>query len=234
MLTPITDTDVHVATRSAWHTLAERVLAPARHTATGHIGLRPAPGGFTTGDLGDGRSIAVAGTEIVVTSTTGTRRAPISTLGAAATFVGVAPDADTGVYTATTSADPATALRVDPRAAAALAEWFAFGADVLGAWAATHASESPSAVQLWPEHFDLGTDLGPEPGRANYGASPGDAGHELPYLYVGPWKESDDPFWSAGTFARLDHETLTGVADPAAAAAAFFRQGHDVAARAKS
>src|SRR6476620_4515469 len=87
MLTPITDTDVHVATRTAWHTLAERVLAPARHTATGHIGLRPAPGGFTTGDLGDGRSIAVAGAELVVANTSGARRAPISTLGAAATFV---------------------------------------------------------------------------------------------------------------------------------------------------
>jgi hypothetical protein len=89
-------------------------------------------------------------------------------------------------------------------------------------------------VQLWPEHFDLGTDLGPESGRANYGASPGDAGHQLPYLYVGPWKTTDDPFWNAGAFARLDYETLVGLDDPSAAAADFFRQGHAAAALPKS
>src|SRR4051794_12377951 len=91
MLTGIPDTDVHVATRTAWHTLAERVLAPARHAASGHIGLRPAPGGFTTGDLGDGRTISVDGTELVITKGGQSRRTPITTLGAAAAFVGVAP-----------------------------------------------------------------------------------------------------------------------------------------------
>jgi hypothetical protein len=232
MLTPIHDVDAFVATRSAWHTLAERVLAPARHAASGRIGLRPAPGGFTTGELSDGRSISVDGTELVIATAAAAKRVPITTLGAAAAFVGVAPAGETGVYTATTPSDPDTDLRVDPALAAALAGWFAFGADVLVAWAAAHPGETPSSVQLWPEHFDLGTDLGPETGRANYGASPGDAGHALPYLYVGPWAASDDPFWDAGTFARLDHETLAGLDEPAAAVTEFFRRGHNVAASA--
>ncbi len=235
MLTPIPDTDVHVATRTAWHTLAERVLAPARHAATGRIGLRPAPSGFTTGDLGDGRTISIDGTDLVVTSGADTRRAPITTLGAAAAFVGVAPDADTGVYTATTPANPETELAVDPVAAAALAEWFAFGDAQLRGWAAAHPDETPAEVQLWPEHFDLGTDLGPDDGRrANYGASPGDGGYALPYLYVGPWSKTDDPFWDAGSYARLPYEALAGVGDPAAVATEFFRRAHAIASSSKS
>src|SRR3954470_6306012 len=99
MLTPVTDLDAHLRTRTAWHTLAERVLAPARHAASGRIGLRPAPGGFATPEFGTGCTIAVDGTELVVTDGSTSRRVPITTLGAAAALVGVAPDADTGVYT---------------------------------------------------------------------------------------------------------------------------------------
>lgn len=234
MLTPVEDLDAYLATRAAWHTLAERVLAPARQAASGRIGLRPAPGGFATPEFGAGRALAVEGTEVVVVAGSTTRRRAITTLGDAAEFAGVAPDADTGVYPATTPEDPDTELAVDPSAATVLAAWFAFGDAVLGAWAAGHPDDSPSPVQLWPEHFDLGTDLGPESGRANYGASPGDAGHQLPYLYAGPWATSDDPFWNAGAFARLDYETLLGVDDPAAAAATFFGEAYAVAMSAKS
>jgi hypothetical protein len=230
MLTPVEDLDAHVATRAAWHTLAERVLAPARHAASGRIGLRPAPGGFATPEFGVRRSLAVDGTELVASAGTTTRRRPITTLGDAAEFAGVAPDGDTGVYTPTTPSDADTELTVDPNAAAVLAAWFAFGDRVLGAWAAGRPDDTPARVQLWPEHFDLGTDLGPESGRANYGASPGDAGHQLPYLYAGPWTTSDDPFWNAGTFARLGYETLLRVDDPGAEAADFFARAYAVAA----
>ena len=72
-----------------------------------------------------------------------------------------------------------------------------------------HPDDTPSEIQLWPEHFDLALDLGPESGRANFGASPGDGGHALPYLYVGPWNPNDDPFWNAGTYARLGYEELS-------------------------
>ena len=235
MLVPITDLDTHVATRTAWHTLAERILAPARHAVTGRIGLRSAPGGFATPAFGADRVVAVDGSELTITDgtitdgTTTTRRHRISTLDAAAAFVGVDPTADTGVYTPTTSADRAAVLVVDPASATALGDWIAFGQQVLEVWRAAHPEDTPSEIQLWPEHFDLALDLGPESGRANYGASPGDGGHELPYLYVGPWNPTDDAFWNAGTYARLGHAELLASADPEGAAIEFFTLGYTAA-----
>jgi hypothetical protein len=57
--------------------------------------------------------------------------------------------------------------------------------------ALVHDDEQPSRVQLWPEHFDVAVDIGIEQtgARATYGASPGDAAHPEPYLYVTPWSE---------------------------------------------
>ena len=208
MLSAITDPDHFVTTRVSWHTLAERVLAPARAAATGRIGLRPTAGGITTGPFGADRTLSVVDTDLLVIDGTVTRRSVITTLGEAAAFAGTDPAATTGVFVATTPADPDAPLPVDPAAAAALAEWFAFGARVLGTWRAEHADETPSEIQLWPEHFDLGLDLGPEGRRANYGASPGDGASALPYLYVGPWEPSDDPFWTEGTYAALGYDAL--------------------------
>jgi hypothetical protein len=231
MLPAINDIDAHVRTREAWHTVAERVLAPARYAATGRIGLRAAPGGFATPACA-GTTMAVDGTTLVVTAAAGTAREPLTTLGAAAALVGVAPGADTGVYDATTPADPDALLTVDPGAAATLATWFAFGHDVLTRWHDAHAAESPSEIQLWPEHFDLATDLGPDDTRrANYGVSPGDAGHPLPYVYVGPWQPDDDPFWNAGSYARLGYPDLVAAPDPTARALAFLAAGHDLLTR---
>lgn len=225
----ITDLATYVATRTAWHTLAERVLAPARHAAIGRIGLRSAPGGFATPPFGAGRVLAVAGTELTIADGTATSRHPITTLGAAAALVGVDLATETGVYTPTTSADPDAPLVVDPTNATALGDWIAFGQRVLDGWRAAHPQDSPSEIQLWPEHFDLALDLGPESGRANYGASPGDGGHERPYLYVGPWNPTDDEFWNAGTYARLGSAELVASADPEAMALEFFTRGYDVA-----
>lgn len=229
MHSPITDLDTYVVTRTAWHTLAERVLAPARHAATGRIGLRSAPGGFATPSFGVDRVVAVDGTELIITDGTNTRRHRISTLGAAAALVGVDLATETGVYTPTTSADPDAPLAVDPTNAVALADWIAFGQRVLDGWRAAHPEDSPSEIQLWPEHFDLALDLGPESGRANYGASPGDGGHQLPYLYVGPWNPTDDEFWNADTYARLGADELDASADPEALALEFFTEGYAVA-----
>ena len=56
-------------------------------------------------------------------------------------------------------------------------------------------------ARVWPEHFDLGTDVEVAPGRrCNLGASPGDEWHPDPYLYVGPWgdeRPGDDGYWNA-------------------------------------
>lgn len=233
MLLPIDDVQRYRTARTAWHTLAERVLAPARHAATGHIGLRVAPGGIATPRFGpQDRTVAVRGSNLSVAGTDGERSAALTTLGAAADFVGVDPGADTGVYATTTPSDPRFRVATDPDLAERLARWFAFGQSVLEQWRATHPGETPSEIQLWPEHFDLALDLGPDDaGRANYGASPGDGGHELPYLYVGPWSGRDDSFWNAGAYARLGYRDLRTATDPAGEALDFFAAGHAVAAR---
>ncbi len=229
MLAPIPDAETFLTTRAAWHTLAERVLAPARYAASGRIGLQPAPGGFGTPPFGAGRSLAVDGTDLVDISGAVTNRHLITTLRVAATVAGVAPDAETGVYTPTTPNDPDSTLTVDPVSAARLGEWFAFGQRMLNEWAQVHSDGAPSEIQLWPEHFDLALDLGPDAARANYGASPGDPGHALPYLYVGPWNPKDDPFWNAGTYARLGYNELASAPDPASRGLEFFARGFAVA-----
>ena len=228
MLAPITDLDAFVATRRSWHTLAERVLAPARHRDSGHIGLRAAPGGFATPSFGAGRVVAIEGTELVITEGGTTTRQPITTLRSAAAEVGIEPDAETGVYTATTPSDPDAVLPVDADSAARLGDWIYFGAELLGHWRRIHARDTPTEIQLWPEHFDLALDLGAEDRRANYGVSPGDGDHPLPYVYVGPWNASADPFWNAGTYARLGYRDLAATADPEAVALAFFARGYEV------
>jgi hypothetical protein len=236
MLATITDVDAYVQTREGWHTLAERVLSPVLHRATGHIGLRVDDAGITTPPFGpNDRQVRGRGGDLEDRGARGGSTTALTTLGAAAEFLSVDPGAETGVYTATTASDPSMWVAGDGRSATALAAWFAFGDTVLSAWAASRPDESPAPVQLWPEHFDLGTDLGPDDTRrANYGASPGDDGHALPYLYVGPWIASDDPLLDARSFARLPYGALTAADDPEAVAADFFRRGHDVAARANS
>ena len=229
MLAPITDVDAFVTTRGTWHTLAERVLAPARHRDSGRIGLRAAPRGFATPSFGAGRVLAVSGAELLITDGDATTPQPITTLGAAAAAVGIEPDAETGVYTATTPSDPDAVLNVDTTSANQLGDWITFGDRLLQQWRLEHADATPTEIQLWPEHFDLALDLGTEDGRANYGASPGDADHPLPYVYVGPWNPTDDPFWNAGSYARLGYEDLAEAPDPDAVALAFFARGYEVA-----
>src|SRR5690349_1516882 len=103
-------------TRLALHALAERVISPARVLATGNeIALEATPGGFGTPPLPDGGRVRVEGSELVVEDGAGTgRRAPITTLRAAATLAGL--DADL----------PDEALAVDPDAAAFLGAFYAF------------------------------------------------------------------------------------------------------------
>ncbi len=113
------------------------------------------------------------------------RRRPLSSLADAAEFVGadLFPD---GVP------DDDSPLAIDPDAARVLGEFYDFAARALEALLATTApADDSSAINLWPEHFDLAFESGPEAlgRRANYGASPGDEQHAEPYLYVGPWQD---------------------------------------------
>jgi hypothetical protein len=113
-------------------------------------------------------------------------------------------------------------LDVDRVAARAVGDWFGFATSVLEQVRADAdaAIDTPSRVQLWPEHFDVSVDLGPDGRRANFGASPGDDDHPEPYLYVSPWDKRAGPFWNEQWGASLSYEDLLDGADPFV----FFRQ----------
>ena len=201
------------ATRDALHAVAEHVLAPARHRVDGHIGLRVTIGGFGTPEFGDGEVVRIEGTEIVVERAGTERRAPVTTLRAAAEFVGVPVGADTSEYPPTTEAEPDALLPIDPAAAAALAEWYAFarhapGRDLRaasGRGTRDRGSCGPSTS------ISRSTSVDEEGGtRANYGASPGDETIAEPYLYVGPWDAArkagslaEYPFGAARPYSAL-------------------------------
>lgn len=201
-----------VATRRSLHAVAEHVLAAASRAATGRIGLDVAPGGFATRDLGGGRRIAVEGTDLVVHGPPDERRAPITTVRAAAALVGAEPAAPADLYPPATDPDLDEPLPLDPAAASALAGWLALGDAALRRFVAAHPDEAAGEITLWPEHLDVATSAA----RVNYGASPGDDHHPEPYLYVGPWEPRPGPWWNA-PFGRL--VPATEVADVAAALA---------------
>jgi hypothetical protein len=207
-----------VTTRLALHALAERVISPLRVQATGNeIALRVRPGGFGTPDLPDRSWVGVSGTEVVRLGAGGDeQRAAISSLRAAAAFVGL-------VGGASLSDDP---LEVHAGAATVLAGTWAIGEEALSAFAAGDGVEDPSAPTLWPEHFDIAIEAGSEPAgtRATYGISPGDADHDEPYAYVGPWNppQATGPatFWNATAFTGAERP----VADDRDELVAFFRE----------
>ena len=217
-LEPIAELEPFHATRESWHRLAEHVLAAARYRATGRIGLRATPGGIGTPEFpspaGGEEQIRIAGLELVVARDGGSRSAPITTVGEAATIAGITPGAPADVYTPSTPLEPDAPLVITPVAAALLGAWYAFADAALAQLlAAVPAADTPSTVQLWPEHFDLATDLGNEAAgaRGTFGASPGDGAHAEPYLYVTHWADTpDDPYWSDTAFpgASLAYATL--------------------------
>ncbi len=119
-------------------------------------------------------------------------------------------------------------LEIDPAAAKRLAEFYAFGARILDSLRATVSpADEASPVTLWPEHFDIACEAGPESlgRRATYGASPGDENHTEPYVYVAPWQaQTSGGIWNATGFAgaELDYAELLAADDPEARAAEFF------------
>jgi hypothetical protein len=209
-------------TRRALQAVAEHVMAPARHAATGKIGLRPSPGGFRTppypSDAGE-RTLAVDVGEFVVTDDGGERRSPLTTVAAAAAAAGIEPVASVEAYNPSTPFTPDEPLDIDPAAARAIADWYDLGSRALEAFKAEVAGDEPTETQLWPEHFDLGFSSG----TVNWGVSPGDGSDGGPYLYVGPWTapEPDGEYWNEGYGASRPAADITSVDD----AVAFFREG---------
>ncbi len=141
-------------TRISWHTIAEHIVAPARHRATGRIGLRPTPGGFgspwfpAAGDDGDDeRRIRVDGDELVVEERGDDgshfeRRERISTLRAAGAVVGIEPGAPSEVY------EPITPLDLDFELAVA-------ARSVIGLWPTSTMRDAPCSSKWFivlPQH----------------------------------------------------------------------------------
>ena len=210
------------STRSGLHFVAEHLVKPKRELETGNeIALCFTPGGFGTPpwDLGEASGARgqarVAGTEVVLLSGGREERRAADDPAAAAEMLGVdPPDLD----------EPTS---IDADSAAALADWFAYGTIVLAELIDLHPELDPAPIRLWPEHFDVASELGSEAAgaRANYGASPGDEDHPEPYLYVGPWDQSvEGEAWNAKAFkgAEVGLAELLAVDDQIAAAAAFL------------
>jgi len=178
-----------VETRRSLHVLAERVISPLRVQATGNeIALQPRPGGFGTYDLPGGGWAGVGGTSVVRVGADGVQHStPITTVAAAAAFVGLTAPVEDAV------------LPVDAAAAARLAEVWAIGQVALDRLVEVAGGVEP--IHLWPEHFDIATVIG----EVNYGVSPGDEQHDEPYAYVAPWEAAeDDPRWNAVGFRGME------------------------------
>jgi hypothetical protein len=211
------------AARSALHSVAEQVVSPARQRATGNeIALRWYPGGFGTPPFADDRGnrvVRVDGVELVDSCDGAERRAELTSLRATGTLVGDLVDAHLL---------PDDPLGLQLSVARFLGEWFCFGTLAVAMLRVGAADElEPGWVQLWPEHFDVATELGSENRgqRAAYGASPGDDEHPEPYLYVAPWTaRPEGELWNATAFAgaEMPYRELLAVRDPEAAAAEFF------------
>lgn len=215
------------ATVESLREVAAELLAPARKPQ-GEIALEPTPGGFGTPYFefdGVRRRVRVDGDELVHECGAKERRAPLQSLvGAGAAITELLP-VDTRP-----SDEP---LQVDAAASRALGAYFGFGAAVLERLLAEAApDDEPSPVRLWPEHFDIAIELGSEPRglRANYGFSPGDEGHDQPYLYVGPWSAAvEGDLWRAQGFtgAELSYSELVASEDQLATALDFFARRRD-------
>ncbi len=221
------------ATRRALTALAFYVVAPARQVANGKIGLRWTKGGFGTPFFGNDRQVRVEGSRLVVQDGDTVDSVPITTLRAAASFVGVTPAAPVGInfHDAPAEIDADTDLEVDAGAIALLDDWFGFSTLVLERLHARAGSPTDTRVQLWPEHFDAAIELGDADGgtRASYGASPGDATIPVPYLYVSPWAPQQGEFWGAPFGgAALTIDELSDAPDQVAAALKFLESARSL------
>jgi hypothetical protein len=160
--------------------------------------------------------------------------APVTTLRDAAAFLlDGPPDVENAKdFDVPDAGDLDAPLALDPAAADQLGTWYRFGFAVLGAMR-DEAGEGASEIQLWPEHFDAAMDAPCGDGRITFGASPGDATSDEPYLYVlppGPVEPGET--WNATGFtgAVLPLSAFVDADDQRAAALAFLRGRRDAAA----
>jgi hypothetical protein len=225
------------AARLALHRVAVYAVAPARRRANGKFGLRFTAGGFGTPFFGDDEQVRIDGDRIVRQAGGDARDASLTTLAAAAALaLDGPPDAAWAEgFDVPPLGDPDAELGIDPAAAGLLGDWYGFAWSVLEELRAEPAAAPAGRTQLWPEHFDAAVDLGPEgPARATYGASPGDAAVDEPYLYVLPSEPAAaaGDLWNATSFAGaiLPLSAFVGAADQGGAALEFMRARRDALA----
>jgi hypothetical protein len=214
-------------TRRDLHRLSAHVLARRRFDVSGHFGLRASPGGLATPAFGDEPEVLrLDGTALVreVGTAWSSIRVDGPTMRELGAFAGVDVDAPFSPGASTPAAGPVDEpLELDDAELAALFAWFDLGSRVLDEiLCGLGPAAAPDTVQLWPEHFDVGTSVRKGPGdeRAILGFSPGDDFSEEPYVYVGP-RGRDDGFWNAPFGALRVRSEVGG----AAGAAAFIRDG---------
>jgi hypothetical protein len=218
-------------TRRDLQRVAVHLLARRRHAVSGRFGLRATPGGIGTPAFGPPDSIEVVrvtSTSLVHEIGNEVRSHPLedTTLASLASLVEVDLAAPFSVGRDTPEVgDPSAALRIDPQIVAELADWWNLGWRTLDRIVET--ADRPERVQLWPEHFDVGTTVAFGPAaddRVSLGASPGDHHHDEPYLYVQPWtgeRPGEPSFWNSSFGAVLGREQVTSLDD----GVSFFRTG---------
>jgi hypothetical protein len=193
-----------VTTRRSLHGVAELVIAGPQYRTDGTIRLHVTPGGFG----GVISTLRVEGTDLVWA---GGRRPLSGTYRQLAASAGVDVGPPQGLYHDTSGVDPDETVVVDPAAAMVLTDWFARGD------AALRMLAPDVEPVIWPEHFDLAISLD----EVNYGVSPGDAAHPLPYAYIGPWTPREGEFWNAPFGALRKADDLPD----AVAITVFYKQG---------
>jgi hypothetical protein len=223
--------------------IATHILARARHGATGRFSLEPTIGGFgtptftTAADTFRRLRITTADRACLIDEQIAPEGATTqyvalfdTSLTALADAIGVELDASFSVGDDTPElGDPDRPISVDPSVISIIGEWYALGSIAIDRSVTAPTARAPSVARVWPEHFDLGTDVEVAPGRrCNLGASPGDATFPDPYLYVGPWgaeRPGDSGYWNAPFGAVLAHSEVVTSDDPLRTATAFFHDG---------
>ena len=221
-------------TRLALQRVSTHILARRRAFSSGRFGLRSVHGGIATPAFGDALEVVRLTADAVIVEEDGaSRAAPLTCLNDLATFVDVDLERTFSVGQDTPAVGDATEpLDIDPVAARTCFSWFGDLAVALDQIIRKRHRAKPSAVQLWPEHFDIACDLAwgfASAQRVNIGGSLGDEGLDEPYVYVGPWgseRPGSAPFWNASFGATLTRAQLLDTDGPVSTSiAAFFDQG---------
>lgn len=223
-------------TRDQLHQLAFFAVSSARHKAVGRMGLKDTPGGFGTPDF-DGKVARVEADLLVFENSGLVAAQTITTIRAASEFFGNEYESEwfLDFHDPLAPADPDTQLVINTEAVESIGSWFKFGFAVLNELRGHGVDgDDVSEVQLWPEHFDPATELGDydRGQRAGFGASPGDAAHPEPYLYVASWSEIDrtNTYWNNESFngSSMSHSELLSAHDPATSALDFYLRGYEI------